>query len=108
MRRGEPAIRLIFTVLLCGLGLYFAITQQTGFLLGGDDDSSGGLPVDATGLDAVAIGVAFIAVGILNLALAIPGSRRIPVFWTGAGLMLASLLYGTVKVLLAITSLFES
>lgn len=108
MRRGEPAIRLIFTALLCGLGLYFAITQQAGFLLGGDDDFSEGLPVDATGLDAVAIGVVFIAVGILNLALAIRGPRRIPVFWTGAGLMLASLLYGALKVLLAIMSLFES
>lgn len=108
MRRGEPAIRLIFTALLCGLGLYFAITQQTGFMLGGDDDFSEGLHVDATGWDAVAIGVFFIALGILNLALAIRGSRRIPVFWAGAGVLMASLLYGMLKAALAIMSLFES
>lgn len=107
MRRGEPAIRVFFTVLLCGLGLYFAITQEAAFMLGGDDLSEGE-HIDAAGWDAVAIGVFFIALGILNLALAIRGSRRIPVFWTGAGLLLASLLYGLLKALLGIASLFES
>ena len=107
MKRGEAALRLIFTLILCGYGLWVAIRQETGFTLGGEAFSEG-LHVDATGLDAVVIGVVFIAVGILNLALAIRGPRRIPVFWTGAGLMLASVLYGTVKALLAIMSLFES
>ena len=107
MKKGEVAIRLFFTALLCGTGLWFAITQETGFTLGGEDHSEG-LYVDATGLDAVAVGVVFIAVGILNLALAIAGPRRIPVFWTGAGLLLASLLYGALKVIVAIVSLFES
>lgn len=53
--------------------------------------------VDAAGLDAIAIGAVFIALGIINLSIGIRDRRRIPVFWTGAALFLATLLYGAVR-----------
>jgi hypothetical protein len=98
--------RLIGTILLCSIGLWFAVTRQTGFLLGGDIDSqykkNAVVHVDAKGADAVAIGAFFVALGIVNLALGIRGRRRIPVFWAGAGLMMATLLYGIVQAVLAV------
>ena len=106
----EFRARLLGTIPLCALGLWFAITRQTGFLLGGDPSSSlksnGVMHVNATGLDAVAIGCFFIALGIINLALGVRGPRRIPVFWTGAGLMLATFAYGIVQAVLAVAGLF--
>ena len=107
MKKGEAAIRILFTVLLCGMGLWYAINQETGFLLGGETDTEA-IHVDATGFDAVVVGAVFIAVGIINLALAIAGPRRIPVFWTGVGLLLATVVYGMLKVIVAVVSLFET
>lgn len=93
----NPA-RLVGTILLCGIGLWFALTGRARFGLGGDPDSSfrrsGVVRVNATGLDAVAIGAVFVAIGIINLSIGIPGRRRIPVFWTGVALLGATLLYG--------------
>jgi hypothetical protein len=47
-------------------------------------------------MDAVVVGAVFVALGLLNLALGIPGDSRIPVFWAGAGLLAATVLYGIV------------
>ena len=85
--------------MLCAIGLWIAIAQHAKFTLGGDDyGNKKPIHVDAHGLDAMAIGFAIIAVGIVNLALAIRSHRRIPVFWTGAGLLMATAAYGIVKV----------
>jgi hypothetical protein len=54
--------------------------------------------VDAHGLDAVAIGSVFLALGIINIALGMRTQRRIPVFWCGAGLLLATAVYGLARV----------
>jgi hypothetical protein len=98
--------RLAGTILLCAVGLWFAVTGRAKFGLGGDPDSpskrNAVVHVDAVGLDAVAIGAVFVALGIVNLSLGIRGPRRIPVFWAGAGLMAATFIYGAVQVALAI------
>lgn len=86
--------RVFFTFLLTGVGLWYAVTGRAKFALGGDEYGRRAIAVDARGLDAVAIGCFFIGLGIVNLALAVAGNRRIPVFWTGAGLMIAAALYG--------------
>jgi hypothetical protein len=104
------AARLIATLFLSALGLWFAITPWADFLLGGNIrrpyKRNRVIFVDATGWDAVAIGCVFIALGIINLALGIRGPRRIPVFWVGAGLLIATILYGAAKAVIAIASLF--
>jgi len=91
--------------------LWFAITQKTGFMFGGDPDSqykrSAVMYVDATGTDAIVIGCFFIALGIVNAALGVRGKRRIPVFWTGAGLMIATFVYGLVQIVLAVVHFFD-
>jgi hypothetical protein len=83
------AARLIPTLFLSALGLWFAITRSADFLIGGNIrrpyKRNRVIFVDATGWDAVAIGCVFIALGIINLALGIPDPRRIPVFWNGGG-----------------------
>jgi hypothetical protein len=104
--------RLAFTVLLCGLGLWFALTGHAKFMFGGDPDAAlkrpGVIHVDAKGADAVAIGAFFIALGIVNLALGIRDRRRIPVFWAGAGLMIATFLYGIAQTVLAVVTFFRN
>lgn len=97
--------RLVGSVVLWSIGLWFTITQHAKFTLGGRR-SRPGMPVDAHGLDAIAIGCFFLALGIINLALGIRGPRRIPVFWAGAALFIASVLYGLVNAGLAVASLF--
>src|ERR1041384_5639796 len=96
----EFRARLIGTILLCGLGLWFALSGRAKFSLGGDPDSPHNqkhvIPVNAAGLDAIAIGTFIIGLGVINLALGIRGPRRIPVFWIGAALFLAAVLYGIV------------
>jgi hypothetical protein len=98
--------RIVGTILLCGIGLWLAVTRHAKFQFGGDPDStyrrSGVIHVNATGADAVAIGAFFIALGIINLAIGIRGHRRIPVFWTGAALFVATLLYGAVQAVRAL------
>jgi len=96
--------RLVGTTLLCGVGLWFAVTGRAKFALGGDADSSvrrhAVVHVDAAGLDAVAIGAVFVALGIINLSLGIRSRRRILVFWAGAALLAATIVYGAVHVVL--------
>jgi hypothetical protein len=99
-------VRLPFTALLWGVGLLFSLKQHARFTFGGSDERPG-LPVDASGFDAIAIGCVFIALGILNLAIAIPRSKATAVFWVGAGLFLASVAYGIVRATLAVATLFE-
>jgi hypothetical protein len=102
--------RLVGTIFLCVLGLWFALTGHAKFGLGGDPDSqyknNHVIHVDARGADAVAIGCFFIALGVVNLALGIRDRRRIPVFWAGAGLMMATFLYAIVLMVLAVVHLF--
>jgi hypothetical protein len=94
---------------LCAVGLWFAVSGRAHFTFGGDDyGKSHPMYVDARKWDAVAIGAVFIALGIINLAVAIRGPRRIPVFWTGAGLLGASALYGLAKVILDVASFVSS
>lgn len=104
--------RVIGTVLLCAIGLWFAVTQRAKFGLGGNPDSqykyNKVLHVDANGLDAIAIGIFFVSLGVINLALGIHDRRRIPVFWTGAGLFLATLAYGVVLIVIAVVSFVRS
>ena len=104
--------RVIGTILLCAIGLWLAVTQRAKFGLGGDPDShykyNQVMHVDAKGLDAIAIGTFFVALGIINLALGIRDRRRIPVFWTGAGLFLATLAYGVVLIVVAVITLVRS
>jgi len=90
-------VRLAFTLLFFGFGAWCAITRQARFDIGGDDLSNRhAIHVDAHGMDAVVVGAVFVALGLLNLALGIPGDSRIPVFWAGAGLLAATVLYGIV------------
>ena len=91
---------VIASLLLAAPGLWFAITQKANFRLGGTDGGTGtrrGTFVNATGLDAIAIGFVFIGLAVINLALGIRSRRRIPVFWLGAVLFLAPVLYGLGK-----------
>lgn len=95
--------RVIGAVLLCGIGLWIAVAQHAKFMFGGDPYSmsrrKGVVHVDATGADAIAIGAVFIALGIINLSIGIRDRRRIPVFWTGAALFVATVLYGAVQMM---------
>jgi hypothetical protein len=52
-----------------------------------------GLPLSAQGLSAVMLGVAVLGFGIINLALGIRSNRRRTVFWCGAAMMGAAILY---------------
>lgn len=63
--------------------------------------------VDAHGLDAIAIGTFIIGLGIVNLAIGFRDRRRIPVFWTGVGLMIAAFLYGAALVIADAVSFFR-
>ena len=98
--------RLIGTILLCGLGLWFAFTGRARFGLGGDPDNSfkrnAVVRVDAKGLDAAAIGVFCIGLGVVNLALGIRDRRRIATFWTGVALLGLSVVYGAVEAILEV------
>ena len=97
--RSFSYVRLAFTVLFFGVGAWHALTREARFDIGGDDLSNRhAIHVDAHGTDAVVVGAVFVALGLLNLALAIPGPARIPVFWSGAGLLAATILYGLVGV----------
>ena len=99
--------RLIGTTLLCALGIWCAIGGRAHFQLGGDEyGKSPPIYVDARGIDAFAIGCLFISLGIINLAVGIGGPRRIPVFWTGAGVFIAVLLYGAWKVVADVIEFF--
>lgn len=90
-------LRLAFTLLFFAFGGWYAVTREARFDIGGDDNSSRrAIHVDAHGMDAVVVGAVFVALGLLNLALGIPGETRIPVFWSGAGLLAATVLYGLV------------
>ena len=103
--------RLVGTIILCGIGLWYALTRQAVFTIGGrpDDPVNKRHPiyVNAAGLDAIAIGSFFIGLGIINLALGIRGPRRLPVFWTGAGLLIAAVLYGLTQAVMAVVTLFR-
>jgi hypothetical protein len=98
--------RLMGTILLCALGLWFAISGKAHFKLGGDPDSiyksNQVVHVDAHGADAVAIGLFAISLGIINLALGVRDRRRIPIFWTGAGLFILTALYGVARFVMDI------
>jgi hypothetical protein len=88
-------VRLAFTLAFFAFGGWQAVTREARFDIGGDDNSNRrAIHVDARGMDAVVVGAAFVALGLLNLALAIPGPARIPVFWSGAALLAATILYG--------------
>lgn len=102
--------RVVGTIVLCGIGIWYAAAGQAQFRLGGNTrwPKKSAIYVDAAGLDAVAIGCFFISLGVINLALGIRGRRRIPVFWTGAGLLIATLLYGAGQALSAVVRLFSS
>jgi hypothetical protein len=90
--------RLLGSLFLFALGAWFVVTQRATFRFGGRDNPTSvrhlGIPVDASGLDAVAIGTAIIGLGVINLALGIRSRRRILVFWIGAALFLLPILYG--------------
>ena len=102
-------LRLIGTIVLCAIGMWIAASGRAPFRFGGDEyGKSDPIFVDARGADAIAIGAVIIALGIVNLALAIRGPRRIPVFWSGAGLLGAAIVYGLVKVIAEVTSVFTS
>lgn len=98
--------RLIGTILLCTLGLWFAITGRARFGLGGDPDSTykrnAVVRVDARGLDAAAIGVFFIGLGVVNLALGIRDQKRITTFWIGVALLGLAAAYGAVQAVLEV------
>lgn len=95
---------LLGSILLWAVGSWFAIRQRAEFSFGGDPDSvyehNGVIHVDAHGWDAIAIGLVFYGLGLLNVAQAIAGRARIPVFWLGAGLFGAAAFYGFAKVAL--------
>jgi hypothetical protein len=97
--------RLLGSIVLWGVGLWFTLTQHAKFLWGGSR-SRRGILVNATGLDAIAIGLFFVSLGIINLALGIRSDRRIAVFWVGAGLFLATVAYGLTKATVAVSTLF--
>ena len=92
-------LRLAFTLVFFGFGAWYAVTREARFDIGGDENSNRrAIHVDAHGMDAVVVGAVFVALGLLNLALGIPGGARIPVFWSGAGLLAATILYGLAGV----------
>jgi hypothetical protein len=110
VRRGEwaPYVRIAFSVLLFGMGAYYALTGEARFDIGGDDNSNRhAIHVNAHGLDAVVIGGVFVAIGLVNLALALRGRGRLRAFWAGAVLLGATVLYGVVGAVRAILSLFS-
>jgi hypothetical protein len=103
--------RVVGTVILCAIGLWIVLSGRAKFTVGGDPDSPTNtrhpIYVNAHGLDAMVIGCVPIALGIINLALAVRGPRRIPVFWTGAGLLIATILYGLWQAVMAVVSLIR-
>ena len=108
-RRGEwaPYLRIAFSVLLFGMGAYYALTGEARFDIGGDDNSNRhAIHVNAHGLDAVVVGGVFVAIGLVNLALGLRGRGRLRAFWAGAALLAGTVVYGVVGALRAIISLF--
>ena len=97
------------SLVLFAVGGWIVVTQRANFNFGGDQESLSqsrrGIPVDAGGLDAIAIGTAIIGAGVLNLAQGIRSRRRIAVFWVGAALFLAPVVYGLSKAALAVYQL---
>lgn len=89
--------RLVGTILLCAIGLWYAVTREARFALGGDPDSTYKNKhvtyVHERGLGAVAIGNFFCALGVINLALGIRDRRRITVFWCGTAMLALTLAY---------------
>jgi ABC-type uncharacterized transport system permease subunit len=109
MARVEFNDRLVGSLVLFGIGAWIVATQETGFELGGSrrpTSAHQGIWVDATGLDAIAIGGVFIGLAGINLALGIRSQTRIKVFWCGAAVLLAALLYGLARAVGAIAELF--
>ncbi|MBV9494146.1 MAG: hypothetical protein JOZ54_07865 [Acidobacteria bacterium] len=101
-------VRLFFTLLFFGYGLYWAIGQKAKFDVGGSDSgTSRPIHVDAEGVDAVAIGVFAMGVGVINLAAGMTSRRRIPVFWAGVVVFGLPVLYAAVKAVMAIVGLFR-
>jgi hypothetical protein len=101
--------RLVGSLLLLGPGAWVVATQRAYFKLGGSDhpmSAHRGIWVDAAGVDAIAIGSVFIGLAVINLALGIRSQARIKVFWCGAAILLASLLYGLAQAVQAIAELF--
>jgi hypothetical protein len=96
--------RLAGSLFLFGLGALMAFSGRANFNLGSRKRP---VLVDATGLDAIAIGCVFIGLAVINLALGIRGPERIKVFWSGAAIFLASLLYGLYQAVQAIATLFD-
>jgi hypothetical protein len=108
-RRGEwlPYVHLAFSLLLFGMGAFYALTGEARFDLGGDDTSNRrAIHVNAHGVDAVAIGCVFVAIGLVNLANGLRGRARLRAFWAGGALLAATVLYGAVNAVRAILSLF--
>jgi hypothetical protein len=95
--------RLAGSLFLFGLGAWMAFSGRASFNLRRRNHP---VWVDATGLDAIAIGSVFIGLAVVNLALGVRGPERIKVFWWGAAIMLASLLYGLYQAFQAIAGLF--
>ena len=98
--------RLAFSLFLLVLGGWYAFSREARFQIGGDDLSNRHpIRVDAHGLDAVVIGCVFVGVAFVNLAIGVRGRLRRAVFWAGATLLLAAVLYGAVNVVRAIVGL---
>ena len=99
-RSADFNARVIASLLLAAPGVWFVITQEASFRLGGRDGGTGsrrGTFVDATGIDAIAIGSVFIGLAFINLAFGIRSRRRLAVFWLGAALFLTPVVYGLGK-----------
>lgn len=104
-----PYARVAGSLLLFALGGWYALSGEARFTLGGDDLSNRHpIYVDAHGLDAVVIGCVFVGLGLVNLALGVRGRARLRVFWAGAGLLGASVLYGIGNVVRDVADFFMS
>jgi hypothetical protein len=98
--------RLAFSIVLFAMAAWFAVTGRAQFNLGGDESGRRAIAVDAHGIDAVVIGLVFAGVGLLNLALGLRGRARLTVFWMGVAALASTMLYGLVKIVRAVMSLF--
>jgi len=104
-----PYARLAGSLLFFGFGAWYAISGEARFTLGGDDYSNRHpIHVDAHGLDAIVIGCVFVGIGLVNLALGVRGRARLHVFWAGAALLGASVLYGIGNVVRDVVGFFTS
>jgi hypothetical protein len=94
-----PYARAAGSLLFFALGAWCALSGRAKFTLGGDDYSNRHpIYVDAHGMDAAAIGSALVGLGLVNLALGVRGRARLRVFWAGAAVLGATLLYGISNV----------